>query len=163
MRNSIATAWRLPDRTLLGADQLSAVVRATPAALLCGVVNAAIITLSCWHPYPESRWSLGFSLRPQSRSSSTVDPAHALLRKSTSLSPRAMRRAVIAALIMALPWSVVSPAVPRTPAPCERTSAHHGPCRHVLRRQCAAGTRLSSCHRVHGEHPWAVCLHLLGA
>ena len=109
VNRSIATAWRLPDRAQVGSDQLSAVVRATPAALLCGVFNAAIITVSCWPSVsrmPLVIWFLATSaITLFFYRRSHAGPA----REAASLSPRAMRRAVIAALIMALPWAVVSP------------------------------------------------------
>src|SRR5687768_3377077 len=103
----ITTAWRLPGREQIGADQLSAVVRATPAAMLSVLVNAVIlaVSLSSAVPYYEIlAWLLlvalivGSYLRPARKRTSTA----------ISISRRAMRKSVIAASLAALPWALLS-------------------------------------------------------
>ena len=92
----------------IGHDQLSAVVRAMPAALLCGLANAAIVIASLWTvvpPAPLLAWSaytVGISLwfclrRRQHRT-----------REVASLSRRALRKSVLAATLLALPWAMLS-------------------------------------------------------
>jgi hypothetical protein len=49
MLATVASAWRLPATRQIGADQLSSVIRAMPAALVCGLVNAAIVAVGLWN------------------------------------------------------------------------------------------------------------------
>ena len=105
---AIPAAWRLPAAGQIGDDQLSAVVRAMPAALLCGLANAAIVISSLWSvvtPAPLLAWSacmvaisLWFYLRRREHK----------IREAASLSRRALRKAVLAAILLALPWAVLS-------------------------------------------------------
>jgi diguanylate cyclase (GGDEF)-like protein len=107
MRFMITKAWRVPGRDQIGADQLSAVVRATPAAMLSVLVNAVIVAVSLWPaaPYHEvlawlvlAALIVGFYLRPATQRTGTA----------TSLSRRAMRKALTAASLSALPWALLS-------------------------------------------------------
>lgn len=109
MFERIKSAWRLPARERIGADQLSAVVRATPAALACGVVNASLICASFLIAAPSLTVLLWFGsivgisicFVRKTRASAT--------REATSLSSRAMKRALVASSLLALPWGVASP------------------------------------------------------
>lgn len=108
MRAAVATAWQLPASTKIGSDQLSALIRASPAALACGLLNASIVTVSFWSAVPHAvliAW-LGLTIltivgvwfrRGQSRP-----------RETPTLSQRAMRRATLAAVASALPWAILS-------------------------------------------------------
>jgi len=107
MLATVASAWRLPATRQIGADQLSSVIRAMPAALVCGLVNAAIVAVGLWNDVSREAllaWLLltlaitvGIYLRPRKR----------LLPEATALSPRALRRATLFAVIAALPWSIL--------------------------------------------------------
>jgi hypothetical protein len=44
----LTIAWRLPRAEEIGVDQVSAISRATPAALLGVAINATIVALSFW-------------------------------------------------------------------------------------------------------------------
>ena len=106
MRATVAAAWQLPATEQIGADQLSAVIRATPAAVGCGLVNAGIVGLSLWSaiaPAVLVAWlgltvcvTVGIYLRPsQARTG------------ATSLSRRALRRATLWAAVAASPWAIL--------------------------------------------------------
>jgi diguanylate cyclase (GGDEF)-like protein len=100
-------AWKLPGVAQIGADQLSAVVRATTAALISGLVNAALVTVSFWSavpPYALLAWfaftasvSISFWLRRRVQRTYTA----------ATLSRRAMARAVFSASLLALPWAIL--------------------------------------------------------
>ena len=107
MMQRLAAAWKLPGTRQIGADQLSAVLTATPAALLCGLVNTGIVVLDLWSVAPRIEllaWLLCslvvtgglYTRRGQARAPET-----------TLLSPRAMRRAVLMAVVSALPWALL--------------------------------------------------------
>jgi diguanylate cyclase (GGDEF)-like protein len=107
MRAAVATAWQLPATDQIGADQLSAVVRATPAALICGLANAAIVTVSFWAVVPRAPL-LAWLLLVVSTTAGIYLRRRGRLRETPSLSPRARRRAVLAAVLLALPWAALS-------------------------------------------------------
>jgi diguanylate cyclase (GGDEF)-like protein len=108
MRASVAATWQLPSTDQIGTDQLSAVLRATPAALLCGLANAALVTISFWGEVPTTAlftwllvtvcisWGIYFR-RGQHRP-----------RQTSTLSQRALRRASLAAAASAFPWAALS-------------------------------------------------------
>src|SRR5204863_9903867 len=52
MLERIKAASRLPGGGQIGTDQLAAVLSATPAALLCGLVNTGIVALDLWRVAP---------------------------------------------------------------------------------------------------------------
>jgi diguanylate cyclase (GGDEF)-like protein len=104
----MAAAWRLPGAAKVGGEQLAALVRATPAARACGLVNAAIVTIGLWHTGWRTSvlvWLAGtilinsgmlFRSRPDGP------------RSTGALSPRTMRRTALAAAISASPWGLLS-------------------------------------------------------
>lgn len=107
MMQQLPAVWKLPGTRQIGTDQLSAVLTATPAALLCGLVNTGIVVLDLWSVAPRIEllaWLLCslvvtgglYSRRGQART-----------REATSLSPRALRRAVLMAIVSALPWTLL--------------------------------------------------------
>ena len=107
MPGAMAAAWRLPGSAQIGRDQLAALVRATPVARLCSFINAAIVTIGLWHTGWKTSvlfWLAGTILITfglfRNRSVSR--------REARPLSPRTLRRAAIAAAVMALPWASLS-------------------------------------------------------
>ena len=106
MRATVASHWRLPATEQIGADQLSAVIRAGPAAAGCGFLNAGIVALSLWSAVPLAvllAWlaltalvTLGIYFR-------RGKPRPGV----TTLSRRALRRATLLAVVAALPWAVL--------------------------------------------------------
>src|SRR5262245_46786441 len=106
MGSNATSAWQLPAAEKIGADQLSTVIRATPAATICGLVNASIVTASFWSAVPHAvlfGWlaltatiTLGIYLRRS-------QPRWGL----AGLSRRALRRATLMAVLSALPWAVL--------------------------------------------------------
>jgi diguanylate cyclase (GGDEF)-like protein len=107
MLRTLTSAWRLPHPHTIGRDQLAAVVRATPAAALGALVNAAIVAVSMWNVVPHVEllaWLActaciaGRQLfrRPGNRRSS-----------NSPLSARTLRRSIIRSAIAALPWSIL--------------------------------------------------------
>ena len=106
MRATVASAWQLPATEQVGADQLSAVIRAGPAAAGCGFVNAGIVALSLWSAVPPAvllAWlaltifvTVGIYFR-------RGKPRPGL----ATLSRRALRRATLLAVVSALPWAVL--------------------------------------------------------
>jgi diguanylate cyclase (GGDEF)-like protein len=105
----VASAWHLPAIQKIGTDQLSAVIRAAPAAAGCGLVNAGIVVFSFWSAVPQSILLAWLALT----TSLTVG---IYLRRSQprpgmiTLSARALRRATIMAVLSASPWAIL-PAV----------------------------------------------------
>ena len=53
-QGTLTIAWRLPRAEEIGVDQVSAITRATPAALLGAAINATIVRLSFWGSVPTS-------------------------------------------------------------------------------------------------------------
>ena len=106
MRATVASHWQLPATEQIGADQLSAVIRAGPAAAGCGFLNAGIVALSLWSAVPPTvllAWlaltafvTLGIYFR-------RGKPRPGV----TTLSRRALRRATLLAVVAALPWAVL--------------------------------------------------------
>ena len=106
MRATFASAWQLPATEKIGADQLSAVMRAAPAAAGCGLVNSAIVALSFWSAVPPAillAWlalsismTVGIYLRPRQERPGVV-----------TISRRALRRATLIAALSASPWAVL--------------------------------------------------------
>jgi diguanylate cyclase (GGDEF)-like protein len=103
----MAAAWRLPGAGQIGGDQVAALVRAMPAARACGFINATIVTLGLWPAGGRTSilcWlaaTLLFSSGILSRRRSNGP------RMARSLSPRTIRRIVIAAVVSALPWAAL--------------------------------------------------------
>jgi diguanylate cyclase (GGDEF)-like protein len=108
MARRINAAWALPGAGQIGADQLSAVVRATPAALLCGLVNVGIVGFDLWSVAPRLEllaWlfaSLAITWRL------SAQPAKRRSCETGQLSRRALRRTIVLAALSALPWSLLS-------------------------------------------------------
>jgi diguanylate cyclase (GGDEF)-like protein len=105
MTARIKTAWRLPGPRQIGADQLSAVVSATPAALLCGLVNTGIVAFDLWNVVSRVQllaWLLCSLVVAAGLSLRRGEPRG---REATSLSPRALRRTVLLAAVSACPWA----------------------------------------------------------
>jgi hypothetical protein len=106
-QGTLTIAWRLPRAEEIGVDQVSAISRATPAALLGVAINATIVALSFWGSVPTLEllsWYLvtciigayvGWRWR-RNRS-----------REHKRVSPRVLKRATLLAILSALPWSVL--------------------------------------------------------
>ena len=103
----IPTTWRLPRAAEIGVDQVSAINRATPAALLAAAINATIAALTLLGSVPLHELLSWFAatcligayvgcrwLRGRSRSLKRV-------------SRRLLKRATLAAITLALPWALV--------------------------------------------------------
>ena len=108
MREVMAAAWRLPGAEKIGGDQLAAVMRASPVAHACGLINAAIVTIGLWPTTSQTSvlWWLA----------ATVIITSGILFRSRSgrprgdaqpLARRTMHRAVLAAVLSALPWAAL--------------------------------------------------------
>ena len=107
-QGTLTIAWRLPRAEEIGVDQVSAISRATPAALLGVAMNATIVALSFWGSVPTLEllsWYLltciigayvGWRRWRRSRS-----------REHKRVSPRLLKRATLLAILLALPWSVL--------------------------------------------------------
>jgi diguanylate cyclase (GGDEF)-like protein len=106
MRATVASSWQLPATEQIGADQLSAVIRAGPAAAGCGFVNAGIVALSLWSAVPPAVLLGWFAL-------TVLVTVGIYFRRGkqrpgvTTLSRRALRRATVLAVVSALPWAVL--------------------------------------------------------
>jgi diguanylate cyclase (GGDEF)-like protein len=103
----IRSVWHLPGIGQIGADQLSAVLSAAPAAILCGLLNTAILAFDLWPVVPRIElvaWlmcalcaSIALSLRGGRRQP----------RDPTALSKRTLRRVVLGAVLSACPWGLL--------------------------------------------------------
>lgn len=108
MRAAVATAWQLPASEQIGADQLSAVVRATPAALVCGLANASIVGISFWPVVERATLLVWLILVVSTTGGIYLRRRRHRPRETATLSRRAMRRASLAAVVLALPWAALS-------------------------------------------------------
>jgi len=108
MRAAVATAWQLPASTQIGSDQLSALIRASPAALACGLLNATIVTVSFWSAVPHAALLSWLGLTVLTTVGICFRRGQRRPRETGTLSRRAMRRATLAAAASALPWAILS-------------------------------------------------------
>jgi diguanylate cyclase (GGDEF)-like protein len=107
--NSILTAaWQLPRAKLVGFDQVSAINRVTPAALLGAFINATIVVLSFWGSVPAQELVTWYA-------ASCLIGGHIgyrwyknRTRAPKVLSRRALGRATLAAMLLALPWAFLT-------------------------------------------------------
>jgi diguanylate cyclase (GGDEF)-like protein len=101
----VLAVWQMPDLQRLGADQLRTVLQAAPAAIVCSTINAGIIAATLWHVVPAiGAWLLVFFLM-----AAWLYGRGSQNRKSDAafLSSRAIRRAIVFAVITALPWATL--------------------------------------------------------
>jgi diguanylate cyclase (GGDEF)-like protein len=104
---TLGASWRLPRVEQIGADQIVAIVRATPAALLGSVVNATIVAISfCGSvaPAPLLFWyvaSLFVAAQVGYRWTKNRG------REVKAVSPKLIRRSTFVAILLALPWAVL--------------------------------------------------------
>ena len=107
MPGRIKAAWYLPGTEQIGADQLSAVVSATPAALLCGLVNTGIVALGFWEAVPRIELLAWLFCSLAITWCLSVLPAQGRIRQAAPVSPRGLRRTVLAAALSACPWTLL--------------------------------------------------------
>jgi diguanylate cyclase (GGDEF)-like protein len=106
MRATVASHWQLPATEQIGADQLSAVIRAGPAAAGCGFLNAGIVAASLWSAVPLTvllAWLALTAFVTLSIYFRRGKPRPGV----TTLSRRALRRATLLAVVAASPWAVL--------------------------------------------------------
>lgn len=109
MPGALAAAWRLPGAQQIGGDQLAALTKAAPAARVCGLINAGIVTFALLSTASQTSvlyWLAGTiliisGLLLPGRSGNPRSDARAL-------SPRTLKRATFAAALSALPWAWLS-------------------------------------------------------
>ena len=106
MRSAL-TAWRLPAVGQIGSDQLSALLRATPAALACGLVNAAILSASLWHAASHAALFTWLTFLLLVTGGMYFRQREGRAREVAALSRRALRRTVLGAIVSALPWAML--------------------------------------------------------
>ena len=104
---TLASAWRLPRAEQVGVDQVSAINRATPAAVLGVAINATIVALSFWGSVPPHEllsWYLVTCLIAVYAGCRCIRNNS---REIKRVSPRLLKRAALLAVLSALPWSVL--------------------------------------------------------
>lgn len=105
---SVMAAWRLPATKQIGSDQLSALVRATPAAFISSLFNATVIAFSFWPAVSHTALLAWLALTLAVSGVINLQRGKGPARAATTLSRRAMRKATLAAFLSALPWGVLS-------------------------------------------------------
>ena len=103
----LTTTWRLPRADEIGVDQVSAISRATPAALLGGVVNATIVALSFWGSVPPLELLSWYLVTCLIGAYAGCRWSRNRSREVKRVSPRLLKRATLLAILLALPWSAL--------------------------------------------------------
>jgi diguanylate cyclase (GGDEF)-like protein len=104
---AILSPWRLPPVSQIGADQLLAIVRATPAAVLGSLVNATIVAAALWGSVPSTPLLLWYFCCVALMTRAGLRWIKNRERRPRSLSRRVLVRAVVFAALFALPWAVL--------------------------------------------------------
>ena len=107
MLERIKAASRLPGGGQIGTDQLAAVLSATPAALLCGLVNTGIVALDLWRVAPRIEIVAWLFCSLAITGCLSVRRAEPRTREAAPLSQRAIRRTVLAAALSGCPWALL--------------------------------------------------------
>ena len=102
----LGTAWRLPSAEEIGVDQVSAINRATPVALLGAVINSIIFALSLWGSVPTHELLSWFFASCLVAAYVGYRCQKKRARERTRVSQRFLKRATLAAIMLALPWAL---------------------------------------------------------
>lgn len=107
MHWSLTSGWRLPRPRSIGRDQLTAVVRAVPAAALGALINASIVIVSLWNDVSHVQILAWFAVTAGIASCQFAQRPPKTGSSGRPLSLRTLRRAIAKSAIAALPWSVL--------------------------------------------------------
>ena len=103
----LAAAWQLPRVEEIGVDQVAAINRATPAALLGAAINAAIVALSFWGSVPAHELLSWFFTTCLIAAYVGCRWTRNRSRELKQVSRRMLKRATVVAITLALPWALV--------------------------------------------------------
>ena len=106
-QGTLTMAWRLPRAEEISVDQVSAISRATPAALLGVAINATIVALSFWGSVPTLELLSWYFVTCIIGAYAGCRWRRNRSRELKRVSPRLLERATLLAILLALPWSVL--------------------------------------------------------
>lgn len=107
MLRTLSSAWRLPPPRTIGRDQVTAAVRALPAAALGALVNAVIVAVTLWNVVPHLELVGWFTCTAGISGSQLFHRPAGRPATNAPLSPRTIRRSMMKSAAAALPWSLL--------------------------------------------------------
>jgi diguanylate cyclase (GGDEF)-like protein len=104
---ALLASLRLPRVQEIGVEQVSAINRAAPAALFCGTVNAGLVLVSFWSSVPAAQLLSWFVVTCLLCACVANRWRKSRTRELRRVSSRLMRRLVLTAAVLALPWGLL--------------------------------------------------------
>ena len=104
----LTAAWQLPRAEMVGLDQVSAINRTTPAALLGALLNATIVVFSFWGSVPAHTLLAWYGVSCLIGAHVGYRWSQSRARKLNVPSRRALQRATLGAMLLALPWALLT-------------------------------------------------------
>src|SRR5262245_57355199 len=106
-KGTLTLSWRLPRAEDITADQVRAINRATPAALLGAIINATIVAVSLSGSVPGPELIFWYVATCLIASYGGCRWRKTRSREINRVSGRLLKKVTLLAILLALPWTVL--------------------------------------------------------